>query len=112
MQAKEKAAATRKMTKAEKEEQWRWSMEDGVFKMQAGKDQLIKCFKTILDRHRRCETMRNGIMLGHTPPNPNVCSKHYDKHTAEIRDGCMEENTSRVLIQNCEDFDYYSMHTD
>ncbi len=93
MQAKEKAATGKKMSKKEKEEQFRQSMEDGAFKTWEGKDHLIKCFKTILDRHRKRETMRNRILLGSVPLNPKVHSKCYDQHTAEIRDGCMEENT-------------------
>ncbi len=112
MRAKEKAAASRKMMKAEKEEQFRWSIEDGAFKMQASKDQLIKCFKTILDRHRKRQTMRNEIMLGHAPRNVKVHSKHYDDHTTGISEGCMNENTFQVLIENYEDFDCYSTDLD
>ncbi len=36
LQAKEKAAATRKLMRAEKEEQFRWAKDEGVFKMQEG----------------------------------------------------------------------------
>ncbi len=68
-------------------------MEDGAFKTQAGKDQLIKCFKTIVDRHRKHEMMRNEILLGCASPNLKVHLKRYDKHKGEFRDGCMEENT-------------------
>ncbi len=111
-QAQKQAAATRKMMKTEKEEQWRRLMEDGAFKTQAGKEQLINRFKAILDKHKRCEMMRNEILLGHAQPDPRVCSKCYDDHMAGIREGCTKENMFQVLIENYEDFDYYSMDTD
>ncbi len=84
-------------------------MEDGAFKMSAGRKQLTDRFKAILGRHKRRQTIRNKILLGRAPPNLKVCSKRYDKHMGEIREGCMEENMLRVLIENYEDFAYYSM---
>ncbi len=51
-------------------------------------------------------------MLGCTPLNPKVHSKCYDQHMAEIRDGCTEENTFRVLIENYQDLDCYSTDMD
>ncbi len=84
-QAKEKAAATRKLTKKEKEEQWRWSMEDGTFKMLAGRQQLINRFKVIIDRHQKRQMMRNEIALGRAELDPRVHSKRYNREVAEIR---------------------------
>ncbi len=75
----------RKLTKKEKEEQWRRLMEDGVFKMPAVRQQLVDRFKAIIDRHQRCQTMRNEIVLGCAAPDPRVHSKRYDRDVAEIR---------------------------
>ncbi len=111
-EARKKAAAKKKMTKKEKEEQWRQLMENGAFKMQAGKEQLINRFKATLDRHQRHQMRRNEILLGCTQPDPKVHSKLYDDHVAGIREGCTEENMFRVLIENYEDFDCYSMDLD
>ncbi len=71
-QVQQMAAATRKMTKREKEEQWRQSTEQGAFKTIASRQQLINHFKVIIDRHQRCQMMRNEIMLGHAAPDPQV----------------------------------------
>ncbi len=54
----------RKMTKREKEEQWRQSMEQGAFKTIAGQKQLSDHFRVIMERHQKCQTKRNQIMLG------------------------------------------------
>ncbi len=112
---KEKAAATRKLTRKEKEEQFRWSKDEGALKTQEGREQLIRHFKAIVDRHRKRQTARNQILLGKIPPSKKFHSKCYDEHMAAIREGCTEDasgNTFRVLIKNYEDFDYLSMDTD
>ncbi len=96
----------------EKEEQFRWSMEDGAFKTWDGKNHLIKRFKTILDRHRKRQMARNQILLGNALPNEKDHSKCYNDHTAAIGEGCTEENMFRVLIENYKDFDCFSMDMD
>ncbi len=111
-QATETAAATRKLTKREKEEQWIQSMEEGSFKMLAGRQQLVDRFKVIIDRHRRCQVKRNEIVLGCAEPDPRVHLEHYDRKVAEIKRVCLEENMFQVLIENYEDYECYSMDMD
>ncbi len=111
-QAQEKADATRKLPKREKEEQWRWLMEDGAFKTLAGRQQLIVRFKVTIDRHQRRQRRRNEIVLGRADPDLRFYLKRYDREVAEIKRGCLEENTFHVLIENYKDFECYSMDTD
>ncbi len=44
-----------KYAKAEKEEQFQKATYEGAFKTQAGRDALIRSFKTVVDRHHTCE---------------------------------------------------------
>ncbi len=115
LQAKEKAAATRRLMKAEKEEQFRWLKDEGAFKTQEGRDHMIRHFKVIVDRHRKREISRNRILLGKALYSEKFHSKCYDEHTAAIKEGCSEDpsgNTFRALIENYEDFDHYSTDTE
>ncbi len=66
-QEQQRAAATLKCMKAEKEEQFRHVKDEGAFRTQAGKDAMTRCFKTVVDRHRKCEQSRNQILLGTEP---------------------------------------------
>ncbi len=63
-QAKRAGAAMRKLTKREKEEQWRQSMEQGAFKTIAGRKQLIDSLSVLMERHQKRQTRSNQIVLG------------------------------------------------
>ncbi len=76
---------------------------------------MIKRSRAIVDRHRKRQTARNQILLGKIPASKKFHSKRYDEHMAAIKEGCSEDasrNTFRVLIENYEDFYYFSMDKD
>ncbi len=114
-QAEERAKATLKCTKAEKEEQFRKATYEGVFKTQAGRDAMIGCFKAVVERHRKHERARSQMLLGTRPHSDQFKSKCFDEHMACIREECKDDasgNVFKALIENYHDEDYFSTDTD
>ncbi len=76
---------------------------------------MIRCFKAVVDRHRKREQSRNQILLGTELHSDKFKSKQYDEHVANIRENCSGDasgNLFKALIKNYHDEDYFSTDTD